>query len=58
MCIQASGFSLMSHSASLTADSQNYCTVGWVDIGTVARVPLKFVVDLKKVGKINQKKFV
>jgi hypothetical protein len=25
-----------------------YCTVGWVDIGTVARVPLRFVVYLKK----------
>jgi hypothetical protein len=32
-----------------------YCTVGWVDIGTGARVPLKFVVCLKKVGKITQK---
>jgi hypothetical protein len=30
---------------------QDYCTVGWVDIGTRARVPFRFVVYLKKVGK-------
>jgi hypothetical protein len=36
-------------------DHQIYCTVGWVDIGTGAKVPLKFVVYLKKVGKIKQK---
>jgi hypothetical protein len=29
-----------------------YCTVGWVDIGTAARVPLNVIVYLKKVGKI------
>jgi hypothetical protein len=27
--------------------------VGWVDIGTVAKVPLNVVVYLKKVGKIT-----
>jgi hypothetical protein len=29
------------------------CTVGWVDIGTEAKVPLNVVVYLKKVGKIK-----
>jgi hypothetical protein len=28
-------------------------TLGWVDIGTGARGPLKFVVYLKKVGKMK-----
>jgi hypothetical protein len=28
------------------------CIVGWVDIGTVAKVPLNVVVYLKKVGKM------
>jgi hypothetical protein len=32
-------------------------TVGWVDIGTVARVPLRFVVYFKK-SRENHKKFV
>jgi hypothetical protein len=30
------------------------CTVGWVDIGTRARVPLRLVVYLKKVGKMTK----
>jgi hypothetical protein len=34
-----------------------YCIVGWVDIGTRARVPLRFVVYLKKSWE-NDKKFV
>jgi hypothetical protein len=29
-----------------------HCALGWVDIGTVAKVPLNVVVYLKKVGKI------
>jgi hypothetical protein len=29
------------------------CTLGWVDIGTVAKVPLNVVVYIKKVGKIT-----
>jgi hypothetical protein len=33
-----------------------YCTVGWVDIGTRTKVPLKFVTYLSKVMKINEKK--
>jgi hypothetical protein len=32
------------------------CIIGWVDIGTGARVPSKFVVYLEKVGE-NYKKF-
>jgi hypothetical protein len=35
----------------------SHCTVGWVDIGTRARVPLRFVVYLKK-GRENDKKLV
>jgi hypothetical protein len=31
------------------------CILRWVDIGTGARVLLKFVEYLKKVGKIKQK---
>jgi hypothetical protein len=31
------------------------CTIGWVDIGTVEKVPQKLVVHLKKVGKMTQK---
>jgi hypothetical protein len=34
-----------------------YCTAGWVDIGTVARVPLMFVVYLKE-SRDNYKKLV
>jgi hypothetical protein len=30
---------------------QKYSTVEWVDVETVARVPLKFVIYLKKYGK-------
>jgi hypothetical protein len=33
------------------------CIVGWVDIGTRARVPLRFVVYLKK-SRENYKKLV
>jgi hypothetical protein len=33
--------------------TENNCPVGWVDIGTVARVPLNVVVYLKKVGKMT-----
>jgi hypothetical protein len=35
----------------------NPYTLGWVDIGTVARVPLRFVVYLKK-SRENDKKLV
>jgi hypothetical protein len=31
------------------------CTVGWVDIGTRTKVPLKFVAYLSKTTKINEK---
>jgi hypothetical protein len=34
-----------------------YCTVGWVDIGTRARVPLRFVVNFKK-SRENDTKLV
>jgi hypothetical protein len=34
-----------------------YCTVGWVDIGTRARVPLRIVVYLQK-SRENDKKLV
>jgi hypothetical protein len=30
-----------------------HCTIGWVDIGTVAKVSLNVVVYLKKEGKIT-----
>jgi hypothetical protein len=30
-------------------------TVGWVDIGTGTKVPLRFVTYLSKVMKINEK---
>jgi hypothetical protein len=30
-------------------------TVGWVDIGTVVKIPLNVNVFLKKVGKITEK---
>jgi hypothetical protein len=33
-----------------------YCTVGWVDIGTRRKVPLRFVTYLSKVMKIDEKK--
>jgi hypothetical protein len=32
-----------------------HCTVGWVDIGTGTKVPLRFVTYLSKVTKINEK---
>jgi hypothetical protein len=31
----------------------SYCTVGWVDIGTAARVPLNVVVYLRKVEEMT-----
>jgi hypothetical protein len=31
------------------------CRVGWVDIGTGTKVPLRFVTYLSKVTKINEK---
>jgi hypothetical protein len=31
------------------------CTVGWVDIGTRTKVPLKFFAYLSKTTKINEK---
>jgi hypothetical protein len=34
-----------------------YCAVGWVDIGTVANLPLKFVVYLRKVEKMTKNLF-
>jgi hypothetical protein len=34
---------------------QAYCTLGWVDIGTRTKVPLKFVTYLSKITKINEK---
>jgi hypothetical protein len=30
-------------------------TIGWVDIGTRTKVPLKFVTYLSKITKINEK---
>jgi hypothetical protein len=32
------------------------CPIGWVDIGTGTKVPLRFVTYLSKVTKINKKK--
>jgi hypothetical protein len=32
-----------------------YCALGWVDIGTRTKVPLKFVTYLSKITKINEK---
>jgi hypothetical protein len=32
------------------------CAIGWVDIGTRTKVPLKFVTYLSKITKINEKK--
>jgi hypothetical protein len=32
-----------------------HCTVGWVDIGTRTKVPLRFVTFISKVMKINEK---
>jgi hypothetical protein len=32
-----------------------YCIVGWVDIGTGTKVPLRFVTYLSKVTKITKK---
>jgi hypothetical protein len=32
-----------------------HCTLGWVDIGTGTKVPLRFVTHLSKVTKINEK---
>jgi hypothetical protein len=34
-----------------------YCIIGWVDIGTRTKVPLKFVTYLSKITKINKKVF-
>jgi hypothetical protein len=34
---------------------KQYCTIGWVDIGTRTKVPLRFVTFLSKVMKINKK---
>jgi hypothetical protein len=34
------------------------CTVGWVDIGTRTKVPLKFVTYLSKITKINEESFL
>jgi hypothetical protein len=31
------------------------CSLGWVDIGTRTKVPLKFVTYLSKITKINEK---
>jgi hypothetical protein len=31
-----------------------YCTVGWADIGTRTKVPLRFVTYLSKVLKIDE----
>jgi hypothetical protein len=31
------------------------CAVGWVDIGTRTKVPLKFITYLSKITKINEK---
>jgi hypothetical protein len=33
----------------------NLYTVGWVDMGTGTKVPLRFVTYLSKVNKINEK---
>jgi hypothetical protein len=33
----------------------NGCIIGWVDIGTRTKVPLKFVTYLSKITKINEK---
>jgi hypothetical protein len=32
-----------------------YCTLGWDDIGTRTKVPLRFVTYLSKLTKINEK---
>jgi hypothetical protein len=37
---------------------KNTFTVGWVDIGTRTKVPLRYVTYLSKVTKINKKKWV
>jgi hypothetical protein len=34
------------------------CTVGWVDIGTGTKVPMRFVTYLSIVTKINEKSFL
>jgi hypothetical protein len=31
------------------------CILGWVDIGTRTKIPLKFVTYLSKITKINKK---
>jgi hypothetical protein len=33
-----------------------YSTIGWVDIRTRTKVPLRFVIYLSKVTKINEKR--
>jgi hypothetical protein len=32
-----------------------YCALGWVDVGTRKKVPLRFVTYLSQVTKINEK---
>jgi hypothetical protein len=34
---------------------EGICEIGWVDIGTRTKVPLKFVTYLSKITKINEK---
>jgi hypothetical protein len=41
--------------SSLDLLPKEYCTVGWADIGIIARVSLGFVVFLSKVGKMAYK---
>jgi hypothetical protein len=43
------------HGLNATDVLKEYCIVGWVDIGTAARVPLRFSVYLSKTGKIRRK---
>jgi hypothetical protein len=37
-------------------DTAFTCALGWVDIGTRTKVPLRFVTFLSKVTKINEKR--
>jgi hypothetical protein len=41
--------------ASQPATAYMKCTIGWVDFGTVTRVPLRFVVSFSKGWKIAKK---
>jgi hypothetical protein len=45
------------HFGKTTCAAHEYCVVvvGWVDIGTGTKVPLRFVTYLSKVTKINEK---